>query len=157
MAGNISEQITTLKDQPLEVLKDRYKELFAVNEAPSNNKTFLWRKVAYRLQEQVYDGLSQKAKDKIASLIQEYDPINNKALRPKALSAGKEMVSLPSLRDKRLPIPGSSIYKKYKGQDIHVRVLEKGFEYKNKFYRTLSAISEEITGSHWNGYSFFNL
>ena len=61
------------------------------------------------------------------------------------------------MRDKRLPIPGTVIYKKYKGQDIHVKVLDKGFEYKDKYYRSLTAITFELTGAHWNGFSFFNL
>ena len=157
MPGDILDQIALLNNQSLETLQERYKEVFVADKAPSINKVFLWRRIAYRLQEQEYGGLSPEVKARIESLVQQYDPINNKALRPTVTSAGKEVVALPSMRDKRLPIPGSSIYKKYKGQDIHVRVLEKGFEYKNKYYRTLSAISEEITGAHWNGYSFFNL
>jgi hypothetical protein len=49
------------------------------------------------------------------------------------------------------------IHKKYKGQDIHVKVLDKGFEYNDKRYRSLSSVALEITGAHWNGFSFFNL
>jgi hypothetical protein len=157
MERDIADEITALRNQPLEALTARYKEVFGVNEAPSSNKVFLWRKIAYRLQEQEYGGLSPKAKDQLAFLINEYDPINNKALRPSVTTAGKEVVALPSLRDKRLPIPGTIIRKDYKGQEIRVKVLEKGFEYNGKFYRTLTAIAQELTGAHWNGYSFFNL
>ncbi|MCK5180657.1 MAG: DUF2924 domain-containing protein [Candidatus Omnitrophica bacterium] len=60
-------------------------------------------------------------------------------------------------RDQRLPIPGTIITKKYKNQLIEVKVLEKGFEYKGKHYKTLTSVSEEVTGSHWSGYEFFNL
>ena len=157
MPENISDQIPSLKDQTLETLQERYKEVFDTNKTFSNNKVFLWRRIAYRLQEQEYGELSQEIKARIGSLIQQYDPVNNKALRPTVTSAGKEVVALPSMRDKRLPIPGTVIYKRYKGKDIQVRVMEKGFEYNKKYYKTLSAISEEITGAHWNGYSFFNL
>jgi hypothetical protein len=157
MSENITDQITSLKDQTLETLQSRYKEVFATDKILSTNKVFLWRRIAYRLQEQEYGELPQEVKDRIESLIQQYDPVNNKALRPTVTSAGKEVVALPSMRDKRLPIPGTVIHKRYKGQDIQVRVMEKGFEYNKKYYKTLSAISEEITGAHWNGYSFFNL
>ena len=157
MPGDISDDIASLRNQPIEALTARYKEVFAVNEVPSNNRVFLWRRIAWRLQEQAHSGISKEARDRIASLIKQYDPINNKALRPAVTSAGKEVVALPSLRDKRLPIPGTVIHKTYKGQDIRVKVLEKGFEYNGKFYRTLTAISEKLTGSHWNGFSFFNL
>ena len=157
MSDNITEQIASLKDQSLETLQSRYKEIFATDKTLSTNKVFLWRRIAYRLQEQASGGLSQEVKARIESLIQQYDPVNNKALRPTLTSAGKEVVALPSMRDKRLPIPGTVIHKKYKGQDVQVRVMEKGFEYNKKYYKTLSAISEEITGSHWNGFAFFNL
>jgi len=156
MKDTILAQIMGLKGLSAEELLKRYEELFGKN-APSNNKTYLWRKLAYRIQELEYGGLSDQAKAQIAELLEKYDPINNKALRPQVVSAGKNVVSIPFMRDKRLPIPGTIIYKKYKGQDINVKVLDKGFEYKDKYYRSLTAIAFELTGAHWNGFSFFNL
>ena len=157
MRENIAEQIQALKNATLSTIQDRYKELFNVAEAPCANKPYLIKKIAYKLQETAYGGLSDGAKAQIAEFIEKYDPINNKALRPQVVSAGKSVVSIPFMRDKRLPIPGSVIQKKYKSQDIHVKVLDKGFEYKDKYYRSLSAIAFELTGAHWNGFSFFNL
>lgn len=157
MKEDISEQIQALKDATLLIIQERYKELFNAAEAPCANKPYLIKKIAFKLQEMAGGGLSDEAKIRIIDLIEKYDPINNKALRPQVVSAGKNVVSIPFLRDKRLPIPGTVIYKKYKGQDIHVKVLDKGFEYKDKYYRSLTAIAFELTGAHWNGFSFFNL
>jgi hypothetical protein len=153
----INSQIMALKNAPLAELQNRYKELLNTKETPCDNKVFLLRRIAYKLQEMGHGGLSEAAKAKIKELMEKYDPVNNKALRPQVTSVGKELASLPSLRDKRLPIPGSLITKKYKGQIIQVKVLEKGFEYNNTYYKSLSALSYEITGSRWNGYEFFNL
>ena len=61
------------------------------------------------------------------------------------------------LRDKRLPIPGTIINKTYKGVPLQVKVLEKGFEYNGKVYKTICGVVRAITGIHWNGYLFFNL
>jgi len=109
--------------------------------------------VTYKLQEREYGNLSVKARNRLKALIEEYDPINNKALRP-----DKPVPCAPAIaKDKRLPIPGTVITKEYKGAKYQVKVLEKGFEYKGNIYKTLSAIAKEITGSHWNGYMFFNL
>jgi hypothetical protein len=157
MKENISEQIQTLKGATLLEIQKRYNELFNVTEPPCANKPYLIKKIAYKLQEMAYGGLSDEAKMQIIDLIEKYDPINNKALRPQVVSAGKSVVSIPFMRDKRLPIPGTVIHKIYKGQDIHVKVLDKGFEYKDKYYRSLTAIAFELTGAHWNGFSFFNL
>jgi hypothetical protein len=38
-----------------------------------------------------------------------------------------------------------------------VKVLDKGFEFEGKVYRSLSAIAKEVTGTNWNGYSWFGL
>ena len=157
MEENISEEMQSLRSATLPEIQTRYKELFNVAEAPCANKPYLIKKIAYKLQEMASGGLSDEAKMQIIDLIEKYDPINNKALRPQVISAGKNVVSIPFMRDKRLPIPGTVIYKKYKDQDVHVKILDKGFEYKDKYYRSLSAVAFELTGAHWNGFSFFNL
>ena len=146
------DEIMALKNTPTKELLKRYKELYG-EDATGTHKTYLWRKIAYKLQEQEHGSLSTKAKGKLKALIEEFDPINNKALRP-----DKPMVSQQAFtKDKRLPIPGTVITKEYKDANYQVKVLEKGFEYNGKIYKTLSAISKEITGAHWNGYLFFNL
>jgi len=145
-------EIMALKNAPTKELLKQYKELYG-EDAKGTHKTYLWRKIAYRLQEKERGSISTKAKGKLKTLIEEFDPINNKALRP-----DKPMVSQQaSVKDKRLPIPGTAITKEYKGSNYQIKVLEKGFEYNGKIYKTLSAIAKEITGAHWNGYLFFNL
>lgn len=145
-------QITALKNAPTEELLKRYKELYG-EDATGTHRTYLWRKVAYKLQETEHGELSVKAKNRLKALIEEYDPINNKALRPNKPVTHQQL----PLKDKRLPIPGTVITKEYKDTNYQVKVLEKGFEYNGKIYKTLSAIAKEITKAHWNGYLFFNL
>lgn len=148
-------KIEALKNKSIAELQAEYEALFGGQKSPSDNKVHLVRKIAYRMQELEYGGLSEETNTRIAELIEKYDPINNKALRPQVVSGGKNVVAIPHLRDKRLPIPGTALQKKYKGQDYLVKVLEKGFEYKGKYYKSLSAVAYEITGAHWNGFSFF--
>ena len=156
MAETKLSQIMELKEKSLAELKAKYEELFLGQKAPSNNKVFLWRKIAYRIQELEYSSISAETQDKIQQLIQQYDPINNKALRPDSMLAKQPKKSGFS-RDKRLPIPGTVIAKEYKGVSLQIKVLESGFEYNSKVYKTLTAIAKEVTGAHWNGYLFFNL
>lgn len=59
--------------------------------------------------------------------------------------------------DARLPMPGSLIVKKYKGQTLVVKVLDEAFEYDGRRFTSLSAIAGEITGTRWNGFAFFGL
>ena len=156
MKETIVEQIMNLKTKSLDDLKAKYEELFKGEKAPSNNKTYLWRKIAYRIQEIELGGLSTATQERIGELIDRYDPVNNKSLRPEETSEEIPPKKRPS-RDRRLPIPGTIITKEYKGKVLEVKILEAGFEYCGKIYKTLTAIAKDVTGAHWNGYLFFNL
>lgn len=151
MENSILARILTLKTASLADLQKEYSALYDGKKAPSSNKTYLWQKIAYRIQELEYGGLPEDAKDKAKGLVKEYDPINNKTLRLNGTN--KCCVS----RDRRLPIPGTVVSKEYKGINIQVKILDKGFEYNGKVYKSLTAIAKEVTGSHWNGYLFFSL
>lgn len=60
-------------------------------------------------------------------------------------------------RDPRLPAPGAVIVRKYKGEDLQVKVLENGFEYKSQIFKSISALAVHIVGAPINGYVFFKL
>ncbi len=151
MKESIIEQIMALKNKTLDELKTRYEEVFNGEKPTSSNKPYLRNKIAYRLQEIEYGGLSENTKNRVTELIERYDPINNKMLRPQKPSDKEKSNG----RDRRLPIPGAVIRKEYKGRILEVKVLEKGFDYEGKVFRTLSAVAKEVTGDHWNGYLFF--
>ena len=144
-------EIMAQKNAPLEDIRAKYAALFGQETPSSSNKVFLWRKIAYRLQEVEYGGLSPETQSRISELIERYDPVNNKMLRPQN-APGKNKTNG---RDARLPIPGAIIRKEYKGQVLEIKVLEKGFEYQGQTYKTLSAVAKAVTGDHWNGYLFF--
>ena len=52
---------------------------------------------------------------------------------------------------------GTILKREYAGKPIIVTVLENGFEWQDKRYRSLSAIAHEVTGTRWNGFVFFGL
>ena len=150
------EQIMMLKNASVLELQKKYSELFEGKKAPSNNKVYLWRKIAYRIQELEYGSVRAETQGKIQELIIKYDPVNNKSLRPDDASDNQAKKTRLS-RDKRLPIPGTVVTKEYKGIMLQVKILESGFEYNGKVYKSLTAIAKEVTGAHWNGFLFFKI
>jgi hypothetical protein len=144
-------EVLTLNNKPLKDLKEKYKKLYGPKEAVPANRTFLIKRILFKLQEQEHGGLSQAAKYKADELIKKHDPVNNKSAKSRNGDAKK------ANRDPRLPIPGTTIAKTYKGKKLEVKALEKGFEYKGKVYRSLSMIAKDITGNIWNGFLFFGL
>ena len=151
MGSELAQKMEALKGAPLKGLKAAYAEYFQIKKA-SNNRTYMWRRLAYRMQELEYGELPAKAKAKLNALMDTYDPVNNVALKPQVAVSGY----LPK-RDRRLPLPGTIITKDYKRTKIQVKALDKAFEYSGKIYKSLTAIAKEITGAHWNGFLFFNL
>src|SRR3990167_8504678 len=103
-------EVSTLKDKPLKDLKEKYQKLYGPKKVVPVNRTFLVKRIVYKLQEQKHGGLSQTAKDKADALIMKHDPVNNKS----AKSQSGEVKKVG--RDPRLPIPGTIIAKVYKGK-----------------------------------------
>lgn len=65
---------------------------------------------------------------------------------------------LKPLVDRRIPEPGASLVKTYKGQTIRVVVRSSGFEFNGEQYKSLTAVARAITGQRRiNGFQFFNL
>ncbi len=61
------------------------------------------------------------------------------------------------LRDNRLPAPGNIITKTYRGKTIEVKVLENGFEYEGKVFKSISRVAMTIVKRPISGYVFFGL
>ena len=55
------------------------------------------------------------------------------------------------------PRPGSRLMRDWNGRTNVVDVVEDGFIFGGKTYRSLSAIARKITGAHWSGPRFFGL
>ena len=64
---------------------------------------------------------------------------------------------LPTGHDSRLPMPGGVIVKQFKGETLVVKVLADGFEFRDRRYKSLSAIALDLTGTKWNGFVFFGV
>ena len=60
-------------------------------------------------------------------------------------------------RDNRLPVPGSIITKTYRGKTIEVKVLDNGFEYEGKVFKSISRVAMTIVKRQISGYVFFGL
>jgi hypothetical protein len=159
MQSNVIGQIQALRRMTVAELRVKWRELFD-EDSRSNNRDFLWRRLAWRVQELTYGGLSERAKARLEELSNQVDV---RFLPPRGWKQTIEsaLASPPArrepVRDTRLPKPGTILSRPYRGHDIRVTVLAKGFEWDGRPYRSLSAIAREVTGQRWNGLLFFGL
>ncbi|MBZ0264355.1 DUF2924 domain-containing protein [bacterium] len=150
------EELQRLHTMTIGELKSRYAEVFG-EESRSNNKPYLLKKIAWRLQSLDEGGLSERAKRRAEELANDADI----RLRPpksttvKTDSAVIEPVSFKTKTRKDGLHPGMILKRVYKNQSLLVTVAEEGFLFNGTIYRSLSAIAKEVTGSIWNGKLFF--
>jgi hypothetical protein len=148
MSDSIVRQITGLQQLSPTELNHRWRQLFGT-EPPAYNRRFLIRRLSYRLQELHYGGLSETARTQMGSIAED--------------AGWDEIASLPGRgrrpqpRSEALPVIGTRLIREWQGKRYEVTIIAGGFEYDGKPYRSLSAITKAITGTHWNGRSFFGL
>ena len=155
MELNIVHEVATLERLTVGQLRQRFAELFG-EATQASNRTWLVKRIAWRLQALAEGDLSERARRRAAELARDADlRLNPPQRKPAATTATPEPVRLPTPVDDRLPPPGTILTRPYKGQQIHVQVLTDGFAYAGTVYPSLSAVAKVITGTHTNGYHFF--
>ena len=122
------------------------------------NKGYLIKKIAWRIQELEYGGLSEQIKKRALEIAQTMNlpqtPSPGKLIQSKKKKRQTKIQH--GIKSRRLPMPGTVLTREYKGKLIQVTVLEdRYFEYEGSKYRSLSAVAKAVTGSHWNGFLFF--
>jgi hypothetical protein len=158
METNVGREIATLQRLTVKELRTRYAEVFG-EATNANNRAWLVKRLAWRLQALAEGDLSERARRRAAELTSDADLRMNP---PKALPAvpASERTTAHVLAfkpDDRLPPPGTVLTRKYKGQLVQVRVRPDGFEDEGEVFTSLSAVAKKITGSHCNGFLFFRL
>jgi hypothetical protein len=154
MDSQLDQDIGQLGQMTTAQLRSKYHELCG-HESHSNHKGYLFRRVAWRLQSLAQGGLSERARQYAREITQDADL---RLCPPKRFVGPKSVrVSAPPQVDPRVPAAGTVLVKQYKKDTITVTVLEHGFQYGERVYKSLSAIARQVTGTQWNGYSFFGL
>jgi hypothetical protein len=155
MELNIVNEVATLERLSVSQLRQRFAELFG-EATHASNRTWLVKRIAWRLQALAEGDLSQRARRRAAELARDADlrlnPPQRKTITTPPLP---EPIRVPAPVDHRLPPPGTILTRPYKGQLVQVQVLSEGFVYGGRVYASLSAVAKAITGSHTNGYWFF--
>ena len=141
MTDKILARIIALKTTPIPKLKQLWRDLYQ-NEPPAYNRTFLQNRLAYRLQELALGGLKTSTVRRLEQLGEQLD-------------GGKAHIR--SRRTDNRPLAGTRLIREFQGVSHEVVVHCDSFEYQGQRYQSLSAIAKAITGTSWNGWSFFGL
>ena len=153
---DIKKQVEALRQMTPGRLREKYLELFG-EPARSGNKDFLAKRLAWRIQSLAEGSLSVRARQRAAELARDADIRTTIPKAPVVTPGAKAGATTRRIRTSHTLVPGTVLTRQYRDRQIEVKVLPNGFDWDGQVYRSLSAVAKAVTGSHWNGYLFFNL
>jgi hypothetical protein len=115
-----------------------WRDLFDRVPSPALHRETLTPILAYRIQEKAFGGLKESTLKRLHELAK--DQANGKK------SAVQAMIR---------PKIGTRYVREYRGKLHEVIVLETGYEYQGRVYRSLTEVAKAITGTKWSGPVFF--
>ncbi len=133
-------KLQTLEQMDYAALRREWRRLYRVQPPNRVARDLLELGVAWKIQEQAYGGLGVATKRHLAEMAKVMDRDGD----------------ITRNRVSRLK-PGAKLVREWHGEAHTVLVVEDGFEWKGRHWRSLSVIAREITGVHWSGPRFFGL
>ncbi len=158
METTMLREIQRLRMMTVGELREEWKRLYG-EETRSRNRDFLWRRLAWRVQELAHGGLSGRARAKIeelapAAFMRAQVP---KGFEPPSPVPEPRQEKPRTVRDPRLPSVGTVIVRRWRGRDLRLVVLEDGYEMDGAHYGSFTEAARAATGSHWNGRLFWGV
>lgn len=133
------EEIKKIRPEDLREIYDKAKDAYPDSVKKISRKE---RDNLYAIQEQIFGELDPKIKSSLENI-------------------GETLVKAPETRKKKIKynIPGNGavIVKEFKGKNLEIKIIEGGFKYEGKTYKSLSKLAQEISGYAVSGPVFFGL
>jgi hypothetical protein len=109
---------------------------------PENpNRSYLQSRVAYKLQEAAFGGLSPDTQRQLVNI-----GIRHSKIKGRQKSREIHLA------------PGTVLVREWGERDHKVTVTAQGtFDYEGKSFKSLSSVARQISGTHWSGPLFFGL
>ncbi len=139
VVAGVAESLARLNDLTLDELRAEWRRLYR-SAPPRLSQDLMRRAIAYRIQEKAFGGLSPASKRKLKDHATQIEITGRVKPDPR-----------PVVRS------GARLVREWNGRTYTVTVIEDGFEYGEKTYRSLTKVARVITGAHWSGPRFFGL
>jgi hypothetical protein len=143
--SSVEVEIARLRDLDVRALRARWRASFGRIAPPQVPRHLLFAMLAYRLQAEEMDDLDAET----LRFLKQIDLTPSKQAAVPLTQAFE--------RRRRHLSPGAVLTREWEGRHYRVMVVEGGFAWQGRSYRSLSEIAKAITGTKWNGPRFFGL
>ena len=136
----LERKLSQLEDLTWEEQKEMFFEHFGFDCGLSNGKN-IKKRLFNKLQEIYLGGVSESDQ-----------------LILRRIAENDDRANLRQVGKNRNMTQGTRLVKEWKGKIYTVTITVDGrYEYDGEIYRSLSAVADKITGTHWNGKKFFGV
>lgn len=164
MSMSINKEVRQMEKRSVRELRKQYADVFGEG-TNASNKPWLIKRIAWRMQSNIEGDISQRARDRAAEIANDADlrmtpppeELSTQGAVPEQVAGRTKTVKVAMPTDDRLPPPGSTLTREYKGQAYQVKILPSGFDFDGQVYKSLTAVAKAITGQHCSGFTFFKL
>lgn len=135
----INVSMDNLKTLTTKELQSKWQEIFKIPAPKGYTKSFLIKEIEWYYKYRKLSGGLQKRLDKLVEHYSETKTIDTKKIKKFEVTIGTKFI------------------REFKGEKYEVIAVNGGFIFNGKLYKTLSAVANVITGTHWNGKKFFGV
>jgi hypothetical protein len=136
----VRQRLDALEEMEHCALQAEWRKRFRHEPPPRLSRRLLQLGVAWKIQAKALGGLTAATKRELERLARSLE----------------EAGDIRRERVVRLK-PGAKLIREWRGETHTVLVLEEGFEWRGRQWRSLTAIAREISGAKWSGPRFFGL
>lgn len=129
----INVNMDNLKSLTTKELQSKWQEIFKTPAPKGYTKSYLIKELDWYYQ---YNKLPSKLQNQINYLVENYEKTKT--------------VNVKKIKKFNVAI-GTKFIREFKGEKYEVIAVDGGFNFNGKLYKTLSAVANVITGTHWNG------
>ncbi len=155
---DVADQVTALASLPRDELTAQWQKTHGSPPPKGIRHELLVRSAVWHLQARHFGGLPpatrRTLKAAMAEVVRGMDKAPSPSVASRDLAASADV---PGHRCRTPVSPGARLLRDWNGKTHVVDVIEDGFVFQAKVYRSLTAIARQITGAHWSGPRFFGL
>jgi hypothetical protein len=156
---DLAKDVAGLGDLSRDELSDRWSKAHGCAPPKGIRQDLLVRSAAWHLQVKRLGGLTAETRRLLRSAMVQVGEKNRQAHPATISTSGEVAVAAEPARPvpARKLLPGARLLRDWNGKTHVVEVIEDGFVFQSKLYKSLTAIARNITGAHWSGPRFFGL
>jgi DUF2924 family protein len=142
MARTLDDRLAEITALDMPALRAMWADMFGRQPPKGLSRRLLEHAAAYDVQAKTHGGLKPAVRRKL---------LQSAPSRPRPVD-GKSRRDRPGSLS-----PGSRLVREWHGRSHTVEVVDRGFLYAGRRYRSLSEVARAITGARWSGPRFFGL